>query len=173
MLVVALLLYALLRRRHPDELPAEADRPADPRGERANDEGGGRGHEDRGRPRSEMLGARWMVAGGVVFPVIVLTALFVLTLTVMGAMYPRRGERTPVTVEVTGKQWWWEVRYLDDDPQRIVRTANEIHIPTGQRVRVLLRSTDVIHSFWVPGLQGKMDLIPGRVNVVPITAPPE
>lgn len=166
-LVVALLLVALFRRRRPDELPPEADRPPDPRGERANDESGGRGREDRGRPRSERLGARWMVAGGVVFPAIVLTVLFVLSLVTMGAMYPRRGERAPLTIEVTGKQWWWDVRYLGGDgtPQRSVRTANELHIPAGQRVRVLLRSDDVIHSFWVPGLQGKVDMIPGRTNV--------
>ena len=164
-LVIALLLVALFRRRRPDELPPEADRPADPRGEATNEESGARGREDRGRPRSERLGTRWMVAGGVAFPAVVLTVLFILTLVTMGAMYPRRGEQAPLTVEVTGTQWWWDVRYVGDEPQRIVRTANEIHIPTGQRVRVLLRSQDVIHSFWVPGLQGKVDMIPGRTNV--------
>jgi cytochrome c oxidase subunit 2 len=105
-----------------------------------------------------------MVAGGIVFPAIVLTVLFVLTLTVLGAIYPRRGDAAPLTIEVTGKQWWWEVRYVGPEPQRIVRSANEIHIPTGERVRVRLRSSDVIHSFWVPGLQGKMDMIPGRTT---------
>lgn len=162
-LVVALLLYALFRRRAGDR-PPEADRPADARGERANDESGGRGREDSGRPRSEQLGARWMVAGGIVFPAVVLSVLFVLTLMVMGAIYPRRGQDAPLTIEVTGKQWWWEVRYVGNEPQRMVRSANEIHIPTGERVRVRLRAADVIHSFWVPGLQGKMDMIPGRTT---------
>ncbi|MDQ2670213.1 MAG: cytochrome c oxidase subunit II [Gemmatimonadota bacterium] len=163
--VIALLLYALLRRRRPDELPPEADRPPDPRGELTNVESAGGGREESGRPRSERLGARWMVAGGIAFPTVVLTALFVLSLDSLGALYPRGNADGVFTVEVIGRQWWWDVRYLDTAPQRIVPSANEIHIPVGQRVRVLLRSDDVIHSFWVPGLQGKMDMIPGRTTV--------
>ena len=164
LLVVALLLVALFRRRHPGELPAEADRPRDHRGEHANVETGGRGRAEAGRPESERKGVRWMIAGGVVFPALVLTVLFVLNLQVLGALYPRGDEPAPLTIEVTGRQWWWDVRYLDSVPGRIVRTANELHLPVGQRVRLHLRSHDVIHSFWVPGLQGKMDMIPGRTN---------
>jgi cytochrome c oxidase subunit 2 len=63
-------------------------------------------------------------------------------------------------VEVVGKRWWWDVRYPDDG----VATANEIHIPVGRPVDVTLRSDNVIHSFWVPQLAGKMDTIPGQVN---------
>jgi cytochrome c oxidase subunit II len=163
-LVVTLLLVALLRRRPAAELPPEADRPPDPRGEYENVETGGRGRAGEGRPSSERKGARWMVIGGVVFPALVLTALFLLSLDVLGTIYPRRNEPAPLTIEVTGYQWWWGVRYLDSAPSRIVRTANELHIPVGRRVRVLLRSGDVIHSFWVPGLQGKVDMIPGRTN---------
>jgi cytochrome c oxidase subunit 2 len=165
LVVIALLLVALLRRRRPDELPPEADRPADPRGEYGNVESGGRGLEDRALPRSERLGARWMIAGGVVFPVIVLTALFLLSLDTLGAIYPRQNDPAPLTIEVTGHQWWWEVRYLDSTPGQVVRTANELHVPVGRRVRLRLRSGDVIHSFWVPGLQGKVDMIPGRTNL--------
>jgi len=69
-----------------------------------------------------------------------------------------------LTVEVTAHQWWWQVRYLNADPSRIFTTANEIHIPTGEPVRFRLVSRDVIHSFWVPALGGKTDLIPGRTN---------
>jgi cytochrome c oxidase subunit II len=65
-------------------------------------------------------------------------------------------------VEVTAHKWWWEVRYKDADPQREFVSANELHIPTGRTVRLKLRSDDVIHSFWVPSLGGKKDLIPGR-----------
>ncbi|HYD55941.1 MAG TPA: cytochrome c oxidase subunit II [Burkholderiales bacterium] len=65
-------------------------------------------------------------------------------------------------VEVIGHKWWWEVRYKDLDPQREFTTANELHIPVGRPVRLFLRSDDVIHSFWVPNLGGKKDLIPGR-----------
>jgi cytochrome c oxidase subunit 2 len=165
LLVVATLAYALFRRRHADELPPEADRPADARGERANVETGGRGREDTGRPESERVGVRWMIAGGVVLPVVVLTALLVPTLRSLGAVSPQRVGAAPITIEVVGRQWWWEVRYLDAEPSRIAVLANELRIPVGERVRVRLRAADVIHSFWVPGLQGKMDMIPGRTNV--------
>jgi cytochrome c oxidase subunit 2 len=69
-----------------------------------------------------------------------------------------------VTIEVTGRQWWWQVRYLDGDVARRFTTANEIHIPTGVPVRLKLIGGDVIHSFWVPQLAGKMDAIPGQTN---------
>lgn len=69
-----------------------------------------------------------------------------------------------VVIEVTGKQWWWQVRYLSDDPSRIFTTANEIHIPAGQPVLFKLVGGDVIHSFWVPALAGKTDTIPGQTN---------
>ena len=63
-----------------------------------------------------------------------------------------------------GNQWWWYVRYLNDDASRIVVTANEIHIPVGRPVMIRGTSNDVIHSFWVPNLHGKRDLIPSRVT---------
>lgn len=69
-----------------------------------------------------------------------------------------------LTIEVTGHQWWWEVRYLSGDPSKIFTTANEIHIPAGLPVLFKLTSADVIHSFWVPALGGKTDLIPGQTN---------
>ncbi|WP_263485568.1 cytochrome c oxidase subunit II [Mesorhizobium sp. ES1-4] len=80
------------------------------------------------------------------------------------------GSGAALTIRVTGHQWWWEVRYEDATPNRILTTANEIHIPAGEPVRLLLTSTDVIHSFWVPSLSGKLDLIPGRINVLDIKA---
>jgi cytochrome c oxidase subunit 2 len=69
-----------------------------------------------------------------------------------------------LTIEITGNQWWWNVIYEDPVPGRRITTANELHLPVGQPVRLRLRSNDVIHSFWVPNLHGKMDLIPGREN---------
>jgi cytochrome c oxidase subunit 2 len=69
-----------------------------------------------------------------------------------------------VTIEVTGKQWWWKVNYLNKEPSKSFQTANEIHIPVGEPVEVKLRSDDVIHSFWVPALTGKTDVIPGQIN---------
>ena len=100
-----------------------------------------------------------IVGGGVILPMIVLTALFALTLGTM-AVLALDDTPTELTVEVTGFRWWWEVRYPD---QGFV-TANEIHIPIGQPVRFSLASADVIHSFWVPELGGKMDLLPGQTN---------
>ena len=77
--------------------------------------------------------------------------------------HPRAGASpTPLTIKVTGHQWWWEVRYDDPTPSNIVTTANEIHIPVGRTVQFELDSADVIHSFWVPNLHGKKDLIPGH-----------
>jgi cytochrome c oxidase subunit 2 len=75
-----------------------------------------------------------------------------------------------VTLKVTGHQWWWEVRYEDAEPHRSFTTANEIHIPVGEPVRIKLESSDVIHSFWVPSLMGKQDLITGRQNLIQIQA---
>ena len=67
-----------------------------------------------------------------------------------------------VTLKITAHQWWWQVEYTDPDPSRQLRTANEIHLPAGEPVHLELTSDDVIHSFWVPNLHGKRDMIPGR-----------
>ena len=65
-------------------------------------------------------------------------------------------------IEVNARQWWWDVRYANPVPSQIVVTANEIHIPVGRPIMFRLNSSDVIHSFWVPNLHGKTDMIPGR-----------
>jgi cytochrome c oxidase subunit 2 len=69
-----------------------------------------------------------------------------------------------LVIEVTAKQWWWDVRYDDHDPSRVFQTANELHVPVGRPVVLKLRSEDVIHSFWVPNLHGKKDVIPGHTS---------
>ena len=71
-----------------------------------------------------------------------------------------------LAIELTGHQWWWEARYNDVDASNIFITANEIHIPVGVPVQFTLRSSDVNHSFWVPNLAGKKDLIPGKVTTI-------
>ncbi|MBS0644144.1 MAG: cytochrome c oxidase subunit II [Proteobacteria bacterium] len=76
----------------------------------------------------------------------------------------------PVVIRVRGYQWWWEVTYADRRPERTFVTANEIHIPLHRPVRLELTAADVIHSFWVPNLAGKQDLIPGRNNTLTIVA---
>ena len=75
-----------------------------------------------------------------------------------------------VTVAVTGHQWWWEIEYEDAVPSQRVLTANELHIPIGRPVVLKVTSRDVIHSFWVPNLQGKRDLIPGYTTAIWIQA---
>jgi len=71
-----------------------------------------------------------------------------------------------VTIAITGHQWWWEIEYEDAVPNRRVVTANELHIPTNRPVVLKVTSRDVIHSFWVPNLQGKRDLIPGYTTAL-------
>jgi cytochrome c oxidase subunit 2 len=78
--------------------------------------------------------------------------------------------RDAVNIELVGHQWWWEARYRDADPTREFSTANELHIPVGRPVIVTLRSSDVIHSLWIPNLQGKKDLIPGRTATLRLRA---
>ena len=79
-------------------------------------------------------------------------------------------KKNAIAIEVQGNQWWWFVRYLDQDASRVLVTANEFHIPVGRPVMIRETSNDVIHSFWVPNLHGKRDLIPGRVNTLWIQA---
>ena len=69
-----------------------------------------------------------------------------------------------LSITITANQWWWDVRYNSADASKTLRTANELHLPVGVPVRISLNSNDVIHSFWVPSLAGKQDLIPGREN---------
>ncbi|MBX3011666.1 MAG: cytochrome c oxidase subunit II [Caldilineaceae bacterium] len=108
---------------------------------------------------------RTVVWGGIIIPAIILLIVYgfsVRTLWILSA----RAADAQLVVEVIGHQWWWEVRY----PEHGVITANEIHIPVGQPVQIKLSSADVIHSFWVPELHGKLDMIPGRTNTFWIEA---
>jgi cytochrome c oxidase subunit 2 len=100
------------------------------------------------------------------------TALVVAGLTVASYLTTRAiGEPQEAEIEITvrGQQWWWQFIYVDPVAGRF-ETANELHIPVGKPVRLRLESPDVIHSFWVPSLAGKMDLIPGRTNVLTVRA---
>ncbi len=123
-----------------------------------------RGFRAEPRTASDDRGPTKMIlAGGVALPAVVLAPLFVFSLYTFAKLTPPEGDEA-VDLVITGKQWWWDVEYTGDKPQDRLRTANEIHIPVGRPVRIQLRSSDVIHSFWVPALQGKMDLVPGKVN---------
>jgi cytochrome c oxidase subunit II len=111
-------------------------------------------------PRA-LVGAdnRFVGVWGIAIPAVVLAAVYGMTVWA-GAETYWPVEEPELTIEVTGHQFWWEVRYPDGE----VITANEIHMPTDQPVRIVLESGDVIHSFWVPQLHGKMDQIPGHTN---------
>jgi cytochrome c oxidase subunit II len=108
-------------------------------------------------------GVRWIGIGLLLSAVPLLVALVWTMVTLAAVAEPA----TPpgMVIDVTGHQWWWEVRYDAAVPDQIFTTANEIHIPVNTRVRVRLHGADVIHSFWVPQLTGKTDTIPGQTNV--------
>ena len=111
--------------------------------------------------RSPAASSRWWIAGGgLVLPAIVLSALLVYALRVGEAL--SMDVDCSVTVRIVAKRWWWEVRYVQ--PGGDVVSANELHLPANRRVKLLLETSDVIHSFWVPRLAGKIDMIPGRVT---------
>lgn len=112
-------------------------------------------------------GLSW-ISIGVGLSTIALLATMVWTVATMAAI--TGPETAPITVEVRGHQWWWEFRYLSADSSRIFTTANEFHIPVGQSVRFRLIGADVIHSFWIPSLAGKTDVIPGQTNTMTLEA---
>jgi cytochrome c oxidase subunit 2 len=103
-------------------------------------------------------GEPFIVLSGVVLPAAILIGVFALSLRDSVAL-DDIGDRAELVIEIVAHDWWWEARY----PNGAV-TANEIHIPVGAPVRLRLRTADVLHSFWVPELQGKTDLVSGRVN---------
>jgi len=116
------------------------------------------------RREARPVAARWWIAGGgIAFPVVVLTSLLVWSTWRSAELSPQTS-RGAMSIGVTAKMWWWEVRYHDPASGREVASANEIRIPAGRPVYLGLTSSDVIHSLWVPALNGKMDTVPGRVN---------
>ncbi|MFW6094450.1 MAG: cytochrome c oxidase subunit II [Pseudomonadota bacterium] len=116
-----------------------------------------------------MAGNHFIVIGGVVFPVVVLSLMVPFNTTVSSGASAAR-EPDTLTIHVRGRMWWWDVRYDDGTPGGGFRTANEIRLPVGEPVELLLTSRDVIHSLWIPRLAGKMDLIPGQTNRLMIEA---
>ena len=137
-LVVAALLAAVLRRRRPDD-----------------------GVEDPARER-RLQGAVILATGATVGVLAVLTLVNHAT----GRELTSRPPAEALQIRVTGRQWWWEVEYRDSLASHWVTTANEIHVPVGRPVAVELRSADVNHSFWVPNLGVKRDLLPGEETSV-------
>jgi cytochrome c oxidase subunit 2 len=122
----------------------------------------GRHHESHPLMRTGLIG--WAALVG--------TGLFLLAVAsfIADRSMARAAAHEKLSITLTGNQWWWDVQYNSSDPSKIIRTANELHLPVGVPVRIMLDSNDVIHSFWVPSLAGKQDLIPGRetdITIVP------
>lgn len=119
--------------------------------------------------KARLGGERAIWIGGVAFPGVVLTALLVWGLTLTASLTePIRGDE--MRIRVTGEMWWFRVQYLDPSGAVVMEDANEIHIPVDRPVVLELESADVIHSFWVPHLSGKKDMIPGRRTLLRIEA---
>jgi cytochrome c oxidase subunit 2 len=136
-------------------------------------------------PARTIRARRWLIGGGLVFPGTVLTGLLFYSLAVGKALGSFQGDgalrflldcvsdasralgnRAPINaavrIEVNARQWWWEVKYFSADGE--FELANELHLPAGRPVELQLVTEDVIHSFWVPSLAGKVDMIPGHRN---------
>jgi cytochrome c oxidase subunit 2 len=115
------------------------------------------------RAHPDFAGTWFILGGGVALPVVVLSALLTYTF-VLGRDLSRTVPQDALRIEVVGKQWWWEVRYRLPGRGEPVVSANELHLPVGAPVELILSATDVIHSFWLPSVAGKRDMIPGQVN---------
>jgi cytochrome c oxidase subunit 2 len=103
---------------------------------------------------------------------IALTLAGLITLTLASFFVDRQllsATRSDLTIRISGRQWWWRIEYRDADAQRAFVTANELHLPVSRTAHIELLSDDVIHSFWVPQLAGKRDMIPGRLNTLDVT----
>lgn len=120
----------------------------------------------------------WIAIGGIAVPLLILSVLFVLGLNLLtdfpihgmhGGMADTQAMMKP-EIRVVGHQWWWEVQYLNDDVSKEFTTANEIHLPAHRPVNIEVVTRDVMHSFWIPALHGKVDLIPGHPNYIRIEA---
>ena len=121
------------------------------------------------RRAGQVRARRWIWGAGVAFPAVVLVVLFVWALPLTPSWRPMPPPNALI-VTVKAHMWWWEVRYRDPATGADIVTANEIRIPVGQPVYLALTSADVIHSFWVPQLAGKMDMLPGRMQHLLVTA---
>jgi cytochrome c oxidase subunit II len=104
--------------------------------------------------------AGWAVGSAIGVTVVTLFIILVLSV-VTGKRVEGLTSKNPITIQITGHQWWWEVTYPNPQADQTVTTANEIHVPVGTPIVVLTNSKDVIHSFWAPSITGKRDLLPG------------
>ncbi len=125
----------------------------------------------RSRPVSEAQAERqhrrWLIGGGLLLPLVSIAVLLAFGAPIGHRMMPFSQKGEPVLrIDVIGHQWWWDVHYPDDN----IELRDELHIPVDTPVNVHLSSADVVHSFWVPRLAGKLDLVPGRTNILRLEA---
>ena len=106
-----------------------------------------------------------VVTGAAIATAVVLIGILVATVAVSRAT-TMAGADDALTIDVIGYQWWWEVRYRGRSADRLVVSANEVHVPVGERIRFVVRSQDVIHSLWLPNLGAKIDMFPDRENEI-------
>jgi cytochrome c oxidase subunit II len=114
-------------------------------------------------PPSPVKPSRWLVGGGLVLPGVVLALLLAEGLRI-GAALSHEPDMHGLEVEVIARRWWWEFRYRNSDGSESVALANELHLPMDGATVLTFTSRDVIHSFWVPALAGKVDVVPGARN---------
>ncbi|HSU32857.1 MAG TPA: cytochrome c oxidase subunit II [Bryobacteraceae bacterium] len=107
---------------------------------------------------------RRVVVGATIVTILTLFVLIVASVGTGKAIADLSFKKNPLTIQVTGIQWWWQIQYMSSDPSQTLVTANELHIPVGRPIQILGLSQDVIHSFWVPNLHGKRDLIPSHTT---------
>jgi len=139
-----------------------------------------RGSFDTHEPVDVGGGQGWIAIGGFAIPVVILFVSFILSLRGM-AEFPMHKDHeghngsssAAPDIRVIGHQWWWEVQYIEGPVDQRFTTANENHVPVGRPVNIALESADVLHSFWVPKLQGKVDMVPGYVNNLRLEADQE
>lgn len=129
-----------------------------------------RGSLSTHEPWNQGGGQKWILIGGFAIPFVVLSVFFVMAVAWLTRFPVQDGNMQHPEIRVIGHQWWWEVKYLHQPADQQFTTANEIHIPVGKPIDIELDSADVIHSFWVPTLHGKVDLIPGQRNYIRIQA---
>jgi cytochrome c oxidase subunit 2 len=113
------------------------------------------------------LGAGLSLWAGIV--VVGLITLATASFLVDRALAAARADRAAIAIRITAHQWWWRIEYRDPVTGTAIETANELHLPANRTARIELHAADVIHSFWVPNLGGKLDVIPGRVNLLDVT----
>jgi cytochrome c oxidase subunit 2 len=139
-----------------------------------------RGELTEHEPSDAGGGEMWVAIGGILFPLVVLTGLFIAGLILMrefpihgtkhDAFGPAAAAVMKPSILIVGHQWWWEIRYLNADPAKAFVTADELHLPAGRGVSIEVETADVMHSLWIPALNGKVDMIPSQPNFIRMLA---